>query len=86
MTAIGLGGFVTGRGWLESGNPASIKISLKLFNIKSCTDRAFASRASAATNELSEVALEILLALEGFLVQMDFCKAELAMIIQQPFS
>jgi hypothetical protein len=30
MTAIGLGGFVTARGWLESGNPASMKISLKL--------------------------------------------------------
>jgi hypothetical protein len=58
--------------------PCLYKISLKLFNINNCAARAFASRASAATDELLEVALEILLALEGFLLQMDFCKAELA--------
>jgi hypothetical protein len=52
--------------------PCLYKISLKLFNINNCANRAFASRASAATDELLEVALE------GFLLQMDFCKAELA--------
>ncbi len=68
MTAIGLGGFVTARGWLEIGNPASTKISLKLFNINNREGRAFASRVSADSDELIEVALEILLAFEGFLL------------------
>jgi hypothetical protein len=99
MTAVGLGGFVTAKGWLELGNPASTKISLKLFNINNCTARASASRAAAASDELLEVAdlgefklaLRALrtagqfvmpwnysfLALEGFLLQTDFCKAEL---------
>jgi hypothetical protein len=56
MTAVGLGGFVTAKGWLEIGNPASTKISLKLFNINNCTARASASRAAAASDELLEVA------------------------------
>ena len=100
LTAVGLGGFVTSRGWLEIGNPASTKISLKLFNINNCAARASASRAAASADELLEVAdlgefklaLRALrtaaqfvapwnfsyLALEGFLLQTDFCKVELA--------
>jgi hypothetical protein len=33
LTAVGNGRFVTRKGWIELGNPASVKISLKLFNI-----------------------------------------------------
>jgi predicted acyltransferase (DUF342 family) len=31
-----IGGFVTSKGWIELGNPVSVKISLKLFNINNC--------------------------------------------------
>jgi hypothetical protein len=34
MAGVGLGGFVSSRGWVELANPASTKLSLKLFNIK----------------------------------------------------
>jgi hypothetical protein len=37
MAAVGLGGFVSPRGWVELANPASTKLSLKLFNINSCS-------------------------------------------------
>jgi hypothetical protein len=50
MTAVGLGGFGTAKGWLEIGNPASTKISLMLFNINNCTARVSASRAAAAND------------------------------------
>jgi hypothetical protein len=56
LTAVGLGGFITSRGWLELGNPASTKISLRLFNINNCATRVSASRATAAAEELLEVA------------------------------
>jgi hypothetical protein len=36
MGAVGLGGFVTSRGWGELHNPASSKISLKMFSINNC--------------------------------------------------
>jgi hypothetical protein len=39
MAAVGLGGFVSPRGWVELANPASTKLSLKLFNINSCTGK-----------------------------------------------
>ncbi len=101
LTAVGLGGFVTNKGWIELGNPASVKISLKLFNINNCSARASSVRASSSDpSEFAEVrdlgefkhALRALrtaaqfvcpwnmsfLALEGFLIQSDFCKLELA--------
>jgi hypothetical protein len=39
MAAVGLGGFVSPRGWVELANPASTKLSLKLFNINSCSKK-----------------------------------------------
>ena len=100
LTAVGLGGFITSRGWIELGNPASVKISLKLFNINNCSARASSSRATANPHEMADVrdlgefklALRALrtaaqfvcpwnmsfLALEGFLIQTDYCRAELA--------
>ena len=100
MTSCGLGGFITNRGWLELGNPASTRISLKYFNINNCGSKAGAARLLAAnSDDLAEIqdlgefklALRSLrtaaqfvcpwnfsfLALEGFLIQSDFCRAEL---------
>jgi hypothetical protein len=101
LTAVGLGGFITSKGWIELGNPASVKISLKLFNINNCSARASSVRASASdplefaeVRDLGEFKLALralrtaaqfvcpwnmsYLALEGFLIQTDYCKAELA--------
>jgi hypothetical protein len=36
MAAVGMGGFVTSRGWCELHNPGSCKNSLKLFSINNC--------------------------------------------------
>jgi hypothetical protein len=40
MTAVGLGGFVTSKGWVELHNPSSSKLALKLFSINNCNARA----------------------------------------------
>jgi hypothetical protein len=40
MSSIGLGGFVTAKGWVELANPASAKMSIKLFNINNCKAKA----------------------------------------------
>jgi hypothetical protein len=37
MAAVGLGGFISPRGWVELANPASTKMSLRLFNINNCS-------------------------------------------------
>jgi hypothetical protein len=39
MASVGLGGFISSRGWVELTNPASTKLSLKLFNINNCARR-----------------------------------------------
>lgn len=36
MGAVGMGGFVTSKGWCEMHNPGSCKLSLKLFSINNC--------------------------------------------------
>jgi hypothetical protein len=40
MEAIGLAGYVSSKGWVEISNPASTKISIKMFNINNCGSRA----------------------------------------------
>ncbi len=37
MAAVGLGGFVSPRSWVELANPASTRLSLRLFNINNCS-------------------------------------------------
>jgi hypothetical protein len=39
MASVGIGGFIYSRGWVELANPASTKLSLKLFNINNCAWR-----------------------------------------------
>ena len=40
MSCVGLGGFVTAKGWVELANPASSKMSIKQFNINNCRAKA----------------------------------------------
>jgi hypothetical protein len=39
MAAIGLGGCVTDKGWVELVNLASTRLSVKLFNVMNCNTR-----------------------------------------------
>lgn len=39
MGSVGMGGFVTAKGWCELHNPGSCKMSLKLFSINNCSSR-----------------------------------------------
>ena len=36
MGAVGMGGFVTNKGWCELANPSSSKISIRMFSINNC--------------------------------------------------
>jgi hypothetical protein len=99
MGCVGLGGFVSKRGWVELHDVGSDNLSLKLFNINGCGNKISVNK-SADTGEdfkdiieLGEFQLAIrvareamsfvhpwnksIAALEGFLVQADFCKADL---------
>jgi hypothetical protein len=37
MNAVGLGGFVSSRGWVELANPSSTKLSVKMFSLNNCS-------------------------------------------------
>jgi hypothetical protein len=73
MAAVGLGGFVTAKGWLEIANPASTRISVRLFNINNCTTRATKS-SQQDNDELSDFAElgEFKLALRTMKAAMSF--------------
>jgi len=40
MGALGMGGFITSRGWVEIHNPGSTKLALKMFSINNCAAKA----------------------------------------------
>jgi hypothetical protein len=39
MASIGMGGFVTAKGWVELANPSSTKLSIKLFSLNNCSSK-----------------------------------------------
>ena len=55
MASVGLGGFVTSKGWLEIANPGSTKMAIKLFNINNVGSKMSASK-NANTDEMAEIA------------------------------
>jgi hypothetical protein len=55
MASIGLGGFVSKRGWLELHNVGSDNISLKMFNINGCGNK-ISGKGIDSSEELKEVA------------------------------
>jgi hypothetical protein len=106
LAAVGLGGVITPKGWIELHNPASSKISLRMFSINNCGSRVASSKSgSSADSDLADIielgefklALRALrvaaafvrpwdfsfLALESFLIQTNFCNAELAGLERQ---
>ena len=104
MAAIGLGGFISRKGWVKLHDLGSDSLSLKLFNINSCGNK-ISSTATAGNsgtnaeefkeiNDLGEYKLALrvargalsyvfpwhksISALEGFMMQSDYCKEDLA--------
>jgi len=59
MAAVGLGGFVTSRGWIEIHNPGSARISLRMFSINNCGSRMAGSKAVNGKEDDLEEILEI---------------------------
>ncbi len=55
MAGVGLGGFVTSRGWVELANPASTKLSLKLFNINNCARRSSGKKSDEEEQSLQDI-------------------------------
>ncbi len=77
MAAVGMGGFVTSRGWLELHNPGSSRISLRMFSINNCGSRAGSSKSSSGMREddLEEIMElgEFKLAVRALRVAAGFC-------------
>ena len=76
MGAVGLAGYVLAEGWVHIANPASPKLSVKMFNISNMTARPSGSRATAFdTDEMAEFTelSEFRLALRAMRTAMGFC-------------
>jgi hypothetical protein len=54
MACVGLGGFMSSRGWVELANRASTRISLKHFNINSCSRRSSNRKSEEPEDDLQE--------------------------------
>jgi len=106
MGSVGMGGFVTNKGWIELANPSSSKISLRMFTINNCGSKLMGGKSDATKDqelndivELGEfkVALRAMrvaasfvapwnfsfVAIENFLVQSNFCAADLGNLDKQ---
>lgn len=99
MGAVGLAGYVSAKGWIEIANPASTKLSIKMFNINSC--KMSKGDEFSDFSELNEFKLALralrtalsmvmpwnfsVLALEGFFFQTNFCHSELANVEKKSF-
>ena len=97
MGCVGLGGYVSKKGWVDLHNIGSDNLSLRYFNINSCGNRV--GGAEGGEGEFKEIAelgefklaLRVarealsfvfpwnksIAAIEGFMLQSDFCKADL---------
>ena len=99
MGAVGLGGCVTSKGWVELHNPSSPTISIKMFAMGNCSSKAGKDDEFPELEDLSELkaALRVLRgamayvhpwnrsidALENFLIQSSFCSKDLTGMARQ---
>ncbi len=54
MAAVGLGSFVSSRGWVELANPASMRLSLRHFNINCCSRRTSIKKSDSDDSEFHD--------------------------------
>jgi len=71
MTSVGMGGFVTPRGWLEVGNMASTKLKISLFNINNAAKSSSSKNSEDEGHEMKDIA-EFTLALRTMRVAAQF--------------
>jgi hypothetical protein len=71
MGAVGLAGYVSARGWAEIHNPASTKLSVKMFNINNCSARASSKKTEDGEEDISDVS-EFKLAIRAMRTAMQF--------------
>jgi hypothetical protein len=71
MTSVGMGGFVTPRGWLEIGNMASTKLKVSLFNINNAAKSSSSKSSEDDSHEMKDIA-EFTLALRTMRVAAQF--------------
>ena len=99
MSAIGLGGCVTAKGWVEIHNPSSPNLSIKMFSMGGCTSRSSKDEEFPDLEDLSELkaAIRVLRgamvfvhpwnrsvdALESFLNQTSYCAKDLVGLDRQ---
>jgi len=55
MNSIGLGGFVSKKGWVELHDPGSDLLSLRLFNINNCGQKAASSSANESDPTMKDI-------------------------------
>jgi hypothetical protein len=55
LTSVGMGGFVTSKGWIELANPASTKMALRLFNINNVGSRTSGSKSAKNGNDMDDI-------------------------------
>jgi hypothetical protein len=55
LGAVGMGGLVTSRGWVELHNPSSCKLSLRMFSINNCSATAGSSKMEGKEGYLDEI-------------------------------
>jgi len=77
MAAVGMGGFVTSKGWMELHNPGSSRMSLRMFSINNCGSRAAGARGGPDSKdcdleEIMEIG-EFKLAVRAMRVAAGFC-------------
>ncbi len=54
MAAVGLGGFVSSRGWVELANPASTRLSLRHFNINCCSRKTSSKKTDSDDTDFND--------------------------------
>jgi hypothetical protein len=71
LNSCGLAGYISARGWAEIHNPASTKISIKMFNINNCAARSSSKKQADGEDDILEVS-EFKLALRALRTAMQF--------------
>jgi hypothetical protein len=83
MGLVGPAGYVSARGWAEIHNPASTKLSVRMFNINNCAimeinEFKLALRALRTAMQFVMPWNMSMLALEGYFLQTNYCSSDLA--------
>jgi hypothetical protein len=56
LASVGMGGFVTAKGWVELANPSSTKLSIKLFSLNNCSSKISNSKNTSVLGSLPDFA------------------------------